>query len=182
MPPGYKFSLGLIKNRAALCMQSWWRSLKLTRRIKYLASLKNYLSKIDSNVIYLEETMYLELPRIIHELTEKSTRLAEQFIAFAFEPNNRQIIIRNLKIDRFEQELVPFWVLDDKTPNALAKYVEDGGYYETHNYPTRNLILVEQLFINDLMGVFHFTDGHNVINISAQDDEGGDNIPPQNPN
>jgi hypothetical protein len=77
MPTGYKFSLGLIKNRAALCMQAWWRSLKLTRRIKYLASLKSYLHKIDSNVIYLEETMYLELPRIIHELTEKSTRLAE---------------------------------------------------------------------------------------------------------
>jgi hypothetical protein len=51
--------------------------LKLTRRIKFLSSLKGYLHKIDSNVIYMEETMYLELPRIIHELTEKSTRLAE---------------------------------------------------------------------------------------------------------
>ena len=58
---------------------------------------------------------------------------------------------------------MPYWVLDDKTPNALAKYVEDGGYYESYNYNTRNLILVEQLFINDLMGVFHFTDGSNVI-------------------
>jgi hypothetical protein len=58
-------------------MQAWWRSLKLTRRIKFLSSLKGYLLKIDSNVIYMEETMYLELPRIIHELTEKSTRLAE---------------------------------------------------------------------------------------------------------
>ena len=102
MPAGYKFSLGLIKNRAVLCMQAWWRSLKLARRIKYLATLKSYLHKIDSNVIYLEETMYLELPRIIRELTEKSTRLAEQFIAFAFEPNNRQIIIRNLKVNRLE--------------------------------------------------------------------------------
>ena len=102
MPPTYKFSLSLIKNRAALCMQAWWRSLKLTRRIKFLSTLKGYLHKIDSNVIYMEETMYLELPRIIHELTEKSTRLAEQFIAFAFEPNTRCILIRNLKIERFE--------------------------------------------------------------------------------
>ena len=52
MPPSYKFSLSLIKNRAALCMQAWWRSLKLTRRIKFLSSLKGYLHKIDSNVTF----------------------------------------------------------------------------------------------------------------------------------
>lgn len=114
--------------------------------------------------------MYLELPRIIHELTEKSTRLAEQFIAFAFEPNTRCILIRNLKIERFEQDLVPYWVLDDKTPNALA--IEDDGVYQSHNFPMRNLILVEQLFINDLMGVFHFTDGHNVILNNVHDENG----------
>lgn len=170
MPHSYKFSLSLIKNRAALCMQAWWRSIKLTRRIKFLSTLKGYLHKIDSNVIYMEETMYLELPRIIHELTEKSTRLAEQFIAFAFEPNTRCILIRNLKIERFEQDLVPNWVLDDKTPNALV--TEEDGVYQSHNFPMRNLILVEQLFINDLMGVFHFTDGHNVILNNVHDENG----------
>jgi len=95
--PYERFSYSMIKNRAALCMQAWWRSMKLTRRIRFLTMLKPYLAKIDSNVIYMEETMYLELPRIIHELTIKSTRLLEQFIAFSFEPNSRCIIIRNLK-------------------------------------------------------------------------------------
>jgi hypothetical protein len=46
-----------------------------------------------------------------------------------------------LKIERFEQDLVPYWVLDDKTPNALA--IEDDGVYQSHNFPMRNLILVE---------------------------------------
>lgn len=50
-------------------MQAWWRSLRLTRRIKFHQALKPYLAKIDSNVIYLEETMYLELPRLIHDIT-----------------------------------------------------------------------------------------------------------------
>jgi hypothetical protein len=64
--------------------------------------------------------MYLEMPRIIHEMTMKSTRLLEQFIAFSFEPNSRCIIIRNIKNARFELDLVPYWVLDDNTPFALA--------------------------------------------------------------
>ena len=71
-------------------------------------------------MIYIEETMYLEMPRIIHEMTMKSTRLLEQFIAFSFEPNSRCIIIRNIKNARFELDLVPYWVLDDNTPFALA--------------------------------------------------------------
>ncbi len=67
--------------------------------------------------------MYLEIPRIIHELSIRSTRLLEQFIAFGFEPNSRCIIIRNLKNVRQEIDLVPYWVLDDGTPYALASKV-----------------------------------------------------------
>ena len=70
-------------------MQAWWRSLRLTRRIKFLSQLKHYLHKIDSNVIYIEETMYLELPKIINQISIRSTRILEQYVAFSFEPNSR---------------------------------------------------------------------------------------------
>lgn len=64
--------------------------------------------------------MYLELPRLIHEISQLSTRFVEQYVAFAFEPNTRQIVIRNMKVKRFESNLVPLWVLDDGGPFALA--------------------------------------------------------------
>lgn len=51
--------------------------MRLTRRFKFLGSLKQYLSKLDSNVIYLEETLYLELPRMIAKIANKSTRFVE---------------------------------------------------------------------------------------------------------
>ena len=63
-----RFQKEIIRNRASLCMQAWWRSLRLTRRIKFLATLKTYLNKVDSNVIYMEETLYLELPNLIQEI------------------------------------------------------------------------------------------------------------------
>jgi hypothetical protein len=116
-----RFTQVITRNRASLCMQAWWRSLKLTRRIRFLASLRPYLSRLDSNVIYLEETMYLEMPRLIHEITLHSTRFLEQYVAFSFEQSTRQLVIRNMKNSRFEHLLVPLWVLDDGSPFALAK-------------------------------------------------------------
>ena len=103
-------------------MQAWWRSLKLTRRLKFLSALKPYLARVDSNTFYIEETMYLELPRLIHDITIRSTRFVEQFVAFGFDPSTKQIIIRNLKVPRFETGLAPVWVLDDGSPFALARH------------------------------------------------------------
>lgn len=103
-------------------MQAWWRSLKLTRRIRFLSALRPYLSRLDSPTIYLEETMYLELPRLILDITQHSTRFLEQFVAFSFEGQSRQVVIRNMKNKRFEHQLVPLWVLDDGSPFSLAKH------------------------------------------------------------
>ena len=140
------FQQEIITNRASLCMQAWWTSLRLTRRFRFLGSLKQYLARLDSNTIYLEETLYLELPRMITQIANKSTRFVEQYVAFGFEGNLKQIIIRNLKVARFETALVPHWVLPEDTS-------DDGFRKNTLN-------LGEQLFLNDLMAVFHFTDSY----------------------
>jgi hypothetical protein len=70
--------------------------------------------------------MYLELPRLILDITQHSTRFLEQYVAFSFEPNSRQVVIRNMKNSRFEHFLVPLWVLDDGSPFALARH-QDGN-------------------------------------------------------
>ena len=80
-------------------------------------------------------------------------------------------MVRNLKNDRFELDLVPYWVLTDETPNALIKRIDSYDNIESVNHSMRNLVLIEQLFINDLMGVFHFTDGHNILFNSINDQE-----------
>ena len=159
-----RFQKEIIRNRASLCMQAWWRSLRLTRRIKFLATLKTYLNKVDSNVIYMEETLYLELPNLIQEIAQKSTRFVEQYVAFGFEANTKQIVIRKLKVQRFENNLVPIWVLDDGSPFALAPRdkSQDGliAVSSLESFTKSGLNLTEQMFLNDLMGIFHFTDAH----------------------
>lgn len=44
--------------RAALCIQRWWRSLRMMKRMVCLESLNRYLSTIQSPVLYLEEHTY----------------------------------------------------------------------------------------------------------------------------
>lgn len=46
------------RRRAALCIQRWWRSLRMMKRIICLESLHSYLTTIQSPVLYLEEHTY----------------------------------------------------------------------------------------------------------------------------
>jgi hypothetical protein len=42
--------------------------MKMNRRLDFLSQLKSYLSKIDSPVLYLEESLYLSLSHILDEI------------------------------------------------------------------------------------------------------------------
>ena len=74
-------------------------------------------------------------------------------------------MVRNLKIPRFETDLVPSWVLDDGTPYALATK-KSHAHHESRSLHSpiisstgsHGIPLMEHLFLNDLMGIFHFTD------------------------
>lgn len=77
------------------------------------------------------------------------------------------MVIRNLKVPRFESDLVPHWVLDDGTSGALIHRLGNQSQstvnisVSSHASMMKGVMLMEQLFINDLMGIFHFTDGYN---------------------
>ena len=68
-------------------------------------------------------------------------------------------------MQRFESHLVPLWVLDDGSPHALArrfkKLESDAISVNSHDSSAMNgdSNLMNHLFVNDLMGIFHFTDG-----------------------
>lgn len=76
-----------------------------------------------------------------------------------------------MKVKRFESNLVPLWVLDDGGPFALAHsklrgndsmdVISLSSGTSVMKGPTPAIPLMEQLFVNDLMGIFHFTDGQN---------------------
>jgi hypothetical protein len=72
--------------------------------------------------------------------------------------------------------------LADETPHALAKRIDSFDNFETVNEPMKNVVLIEQLFINDLMGVFHFTDGQNVLFNSINSEPENDIPSPRNNN
>lgn len=54
----------VIEWRAVLCIQAYWRNYKLKARIKANANVKSHVKSVNSNVIYLEETAYLNIDYI----------------------------------------------------------------------------------------------------------------------
>ncbi len=86
----------------------------MTRRFKFLCLMRSYLQKIDAPRIYLEETIYLDLIRVIDEINRKSTKFIDQYISFSFDLKSGKILAKNTKNPRLEHSLVPHWVLYQK--------------------------------------------------------------------
>lgn len=84
----------------------------MTRRFKFLCLLKSYLQRITSPHIYLEETIYLDLIRVISDINRKSTKFIDQYITFCFDPHTGRVLAKNTKNPRLEHTLVPQWVLE----------------------------------------------------------------------
>jgi hypothetical protein len=55
----------IVQKRAAYCIQSWWSGLKLRKRLIALANIKKHIEKINSNEIYLEQTVYQNINSVI---------------------------------------------------------------------------------------------------------------------
>ena len=58
------FGEQVVEHRAACLLQSFWTYLMLRKRLSAMASIKKYLSKIRSSVLYIEEWLYLNLEHI----------------------------------------------------------------------------------------------------------------------
>jgi len=44
----------IISKRAAYCVQAWWSSLKIKKRLTSLANIRAHVAKINSPDLYLE--------------------------------------------------------------------------------------------------------------------------------
>lgn len=75
------FAEMVVERRAASLLQSYWSYLLLRKRLHALSSIKKYLNRIHSNVLYMEEWLYLNLEHIT-QIHTKHTRFQEQFIDF----------------------------------------------------------------------------------------------------
>lgn len=54
----------IINSRAAICIQQQWSSWKLKKRMKALSNIKAHIDSIQSNCLYLEQTIYKNLNEI----------------------------------------------------------------------------------------------------------------------
>ena len=67
------FAEKVLERRAASLIQSYWRYLTLRKRLNALSSISRYLKKINSNTLYIEEWLYLNLEHIV-QIHVKHTR------------------------------------------------------------------------------------------------------------
>jgi hypothetical protein len=49
----------------------------MTRRFNFLHNLKSYLDHIDSSKIYIEESMYLNIIKVIQNIQMNSTKFTD---------------------------------------------------------------------------------------------------------
>lgn len=80
----------IINSRAAICIQQQWSSWKLKKRMKALSNIKAHVDNIQSNCLYLEQTIYKNLNEIAARV-HSQYRFLEQSIMFDFNPHTYQI-------------------------------------------------------------------------------------------
>ncbi|CAI2372624.1 unnamed protein product [Moneuplotes crassus] len=130
----------LIEWRASLCIQAYWRSYKFKARIKANSTIRNHMKSIQSNVLYLEENIYLNITYIFQKCLEKR-KFKEQFFNFYF-TSDYQCKIRYHQ--KFPQHIIPtdeeYW---SDIPNALVHFVEKPctikDFNEIVDYQTKSI-------------------------------------------
>ncbi len=55
----------IIEKRAAFAIQRWWSNIRLKKRIDALQNIKRHIDKIKSHEIYIEQSIYLNIEKII---------------------------------------------------------------------------------------------------------------------
>jgi hypothetical protein len=80
---GPTFNDRIVERRAIIFIQKWWQWKKLKNRINALTKIGLYLNKINSNVLYIEENLYVSLEKITSDINS-GTIFPEQTIQFDF--------------------------------------------------------------------------------------------------
>lgn len=77
------FNEQIVERRAVIFIQRWWQWYKIKGRLQALTKIKEYLKRIDSNILYLEENLYKNLEMIMMRASEL-TQFPEQLLIFDF--------------------------------------------------------------------------------------------------
>jgi hypothetical protein len=73
----------IIQQRAARCVNDWWQKNKIVKKSRALTNIKNHVNKIKSCDIYIEQTIYQNINKIVSE-SHSAFRFKEQAIMFDF--------------------------------------------------------------------------------------------------
>jgi len=111
----------VIEWRAVLCIQAYWRTYKLKARIKANSAIKSHINSIKSNVLYIEETIYLNISYIFLKCFDKR-KFKEQFFDFHFNENHNCFI--NYHNNFADSEGYREAYLWKNEPNALIHFAE----------------------------------------------------------
>jgi len=80
---GLTFNDQIVQRRAIIHIQKWWQWYKIRGRIAAISKIKNYLKKIDSSSLFIEENLYVNLKKITDD-THARANFPEQKLDFDF--------------------------------------------------------------------------------------------------
>ena len=129
----------IIQKRAAFCIQSWWSSLKLRKRAVALANIKKHLAKIQSNELYLEQTIYQNINAVI-AAAHQAFRFREQTVMFDFNPASYGVCMQVAEardVTRYQERSAPVWLDVNIEPPSFPK----------------------TSYINSILALFHLNQG-----------------------
>lgn len=101
----------IIRRRAAYCIQSWYSSLKLKKRLQALANIKRHVMKITSHEVYLEQSIYENINSVVNQ-SHQSFRFKEQSVMFDFNPVTYGIFMQveeAADVNRYINCSAPIW-------------------------------------------------------------------------
>ena len=103
----------IIHSRAGLYIQRWWRWNNLRMRLKVLEEIKKHCQKIQSNTLYLEESLYLYVnEKLVNAEKPKQKQLMEQKAQFGFSDGKTLTWYDSNNFGRynFEDYAAPKWL------------------------------------------------------------------------
>ena len=130
-----------MRRRAAYCIQEWWSNLKFKKRLQALSKIAKHVALINSNEIYLEQTIYCNINAVVSQ-SHAAFRFKEQSIMFDFNPTTFGIHMAieedpSQGVYRYKNLAVPGWFgVNLRPPDFLASP-----------------------YINNLQAFFHFNQG-----------------------
>ena len=134
----------LIKSRAAHCIQAVWSDWKITKRMIALQNIHRHVAQVNSNKLYLEQSIYTNLDDIAARL-HRQYHFIEQSLLFDFNPHNygvhmqvqEAVLASGQMLGRYQNIAVPRWFdVNLRVPDFLS----------TNN-------------VNNLLALFHFNTG-----------------------